>query len=87
MYSTKLISNIEALFYNLKMSLKTYKLNLLHNFKQKVCLVLHLDIEFIKKKCKRNNVSPNFIKIKIPIINITTEKVLHGAKTNWLNEH
>jgi hypothetical protein len=65
------------------MSLKTTELNLLHKFKQKVSL-LNLDIQFLKK-CKKSNVFPNFIQIKIPIKNKTTDKVLYNAKKNWLN--
>lgn len=65
------------------MSLKTSDLNLLHKFKQKVSL-LNLDIQFLKR-CKRNKIFPNFIKVTTSVNNPTTIRVIYNAKVNWLN--
>jgi hypothetical protein len=64
-------------------TLKSSQLNKLHQLKQKVRLILD-DICFLKR-CKKNKVFPNFIKIYTPIKNTVTEKVIHNAKVNWLN--
>lgn len=65
------------------MTLRSYELNKLHQLKQKVRLI-SADISFLKK-CKKNKVFPNFIKINIPIKNKVTEQVTFNAKINWLN--
>lgn len=46
--------------------------------------LLKLDIAFLKK-CKIQKIIPSFIKIKCPIKNAVTEKVIDIAQKNWLN--
>lgn len=65
------------------MTITSTELNKLHQLKQKVRLI-SADIKFLKQ-CKKNKIFPNFIKIKIPVKNQVTDKVLHNAKINWLN--
>lgn len=65
-----------------QMALKSSELNYFHRLKEKAKLI-ELDIQFLKQ-CKYEQIFPKFIKIKIPIINKTTEKVVKNAKLNWL---